>query len=196
MIRLIQIYFLVLATGATLLAQNPENSAINTVDSLILEEDHVEIFTEISTLNPKRAAILSAILPGLGQIYNKQYWKVPLIWGGAVILGHYIKYRDRLYNSLRSALIAETDADPRTINPFGRFTAQALEFNIDKLQRDRDNLIIMTTLFYLLNIVDAHVSAHLHEFQINDALSLNIRPIFYPSALASQSVGISFSLKL
>ena len=185
----------ILSLSTSLFAQNPEDQILSTVDSILHDDDHIEIFTELSVLNPKKSALLSAALPGLGQIYNKQYWKVPFILGGAVMLGHYIRYQDRLYNSFRSALIAESDADPRTINPFTGLNAEILEANVDQLRRDRDYLMIMGALFYLLNIVDAHVSAHLHEFQINDELSMDIKPAFQPSALISRSIGISFSLK-
>jgi len=195
MIRVVLFSFFILVLGVSIFAQDPEVTVGEAFDSLAYDEEHIEIFTELSTLNPNRAALLSAVLPGLGQVYNKQYWKVPLVVGGAVMLGHYIRYQDRLYNSFRSALIAESDADPRTINAFSPLNTETLEANVNQLRRDRDYLMIMTALFYMLNIVDAHISAHLHEFQINDALSMDIRPAIQSSALNSRSVGISFSLK-
>ncbi|MCP4460461.1 MAG: hypothetical protein GY816_20935 [Cytophagales bacterium] len=195
MIRTVLTCLVILFLGITLKAQEPAETVGDVFDSLVYDEDHIELFTEISDLNPKRSAILSAVLPGLGQVYNRQYWKVPLIIGGGVMLSHYIKYHDRLYNSFRSAFIAESDADIRTINPFTGLNSETLQANVDQLRRDRDNLMIMTTLFYVLNIIDAHISAHLHEFQINDALSMDIQPAIQPSALISRSVGISFSFK-
>ena len=195
MIRPVLVCLIALSLTISLQAQDPERSINNAVDSLIYDEDHIELFTEISTLNPKRAALLSAVLPGLGQAYNKQYWKVPFVIGGGVMLGHYIKYQDRLYNSFRSALIAETDVDPRTTNPFFGLTEETLQANVDKLRRDRDYLMIMTTFFYFLNIIDAHISAHLHEFQINEELSMDIQPAIQTTSLNSRSLGISFSLK-
>ncbi len=157
-------------------------------------EERVELFVELSTLDPKKAAMFSAVLPGLGQVYNKQYWKVPLIYGGAVIIGHYIRYQDRLYNSFRSAYFAETDADSGTINPYPA-SSDVLQSNAERLRRDRDYLMIIGGIFYLLQIVDAHVSAHLHEFQINDALSMDIQPTFQQTSVISRSVGVSFSLR-
>lgn len=195
MIRKGLICFLVLLFGRTLQAQEPQKAVGEVFDSLAYDEDHVEIFVELSDLNPKRAAILSAVLPGLGQAYNRQYWKIPIYIAGGVVFGHYIKHKDRLYNSFRSALIAESDADPLTINPFTRINKDRLQANVDKLRRDRDYLMIWATLFYLINIVDAHVSAHLHEFQINDSLSMDVQPAFQQSALFSRSMGISFSFK-
>jgi hypothetical protein len=168
---------------------------VGPAQKIVIDKDqHVELFTELSTLNPKRSAMLSAVLPGLGQIYNKQYWKVPLIYGGALLIGHYIRYQDRLYTSFRSAYFAETDLDPNTINPYP-VSADLLLRNAEQLRRDRDYLMIIGGIFYLLQIVDAHVAAHLHEFQINEALSLDIQPAIQPSALISRSVGVSFSLR-
>ena len=195
MIRSVLICLIVHSITISLHAQDPERPIDNAIDSLIYDEEHIELFTEISTLDPKKAALFSAVLPGLGQVYNKQYWKVPFVIAGGVMLGHYIKYRDRLYNSLRSALIAETDADPRTNNPFPRLNEETLQANVDKLRRDRDYLMIMTTIFYFLNIIDAHVSAHLHEFQINEELSMDIQPAIQTTSLNSHSVGIGFSFK-
>jgi hypothetical protein len=172
----------------TVLIVNPQKKV------LIDKDQHIELFTEMSTLDPKRSAMLSAVLPGLGQIYNKQYWKVPLIYGGALIIGHYIRYQDRLYTSFRSAYFAATDLDPTTENPYP-VSADLLLRNAEQLRRDRDYLMIIGGIFYLLQIVDAHVSAHLHEFQINDALSLDIQPAIQPSALISRSIGVSFSLR-
>ena len=184
-----------ISLAISLQAQDPDRPINNAIDSLIYEEDHIELFTEISTLNPKRAALLSAVLPGLGQVYNKQYWRVPFVIGGGVILGHYIKYQDRLYNSFRSALIAETDVDPRTANPFTGLTKETLEANVEKLRRSRDYLMIITTFFYFMNIIDAHISAHLNEFQINEQLSMDIQPTIQTTSLDLRSVGVSFSLK-
>jgi hypothetical protein len=156
-------------------------------------DEGVEIFTAKSKLNPNRAAILSAVLPGAGQAYNKQYWKIPLIYGGFVALGHYTRYNDRLYKSFRSAYAAETDVDPNTVNPYP-VSGDVLNFNSQILRRDRDYLMIMTALFYLINIADAHISAHLHEFQINEALSMRVQPAIQPSTLFSRSVGVSISI--
>lgn len=177
-------------------SQDLDSLVSPTPDTLIhIDKDqHVELFTEMSDLNPKRAAMLSAVLPGLGQVYNRQYWKVPLIYGGALMIGHYIRYQDRLYNSFRSAYFAATDSDPNTINPYP-VSSDLLLRNAEQLRRDRDYLMIIGGLFYLLQIADAHISAHLHEFQINDALSLDIQPAIQPSALISRSVGVSFSLR-
>jgi len=164
-------------------------------DTVTVDDERVELFTEISTLDPKRAAILSAVVPGLGQVYNKQYWKVPLIYGGAIIIGHYIRYQDRLYNSFRSSFLAASDADPNTVNKYPDLGEATLEVNAEDLRRDRDYLMIIGGLFYLLQIVDAHVSAHLHEFSINEDLRVGIQPAFQPSPYSQGTLGVGFSVR-
>jgi hypothetical protein len=164
-------------------------------DTVTVEDERVELFTEMSTLDPKRSAILSAIVPGLGQVYNKQYWKVPLIYGGALIIGHYIRYQDRLYQSFRSSYLAVTDADPNTQNRYPTLTQETLQVNAEGLRRDRDFLMIVGGIVYLLQIVDAHVSAHLHEFAINDELSMNIQPSIQPSPFTAGAPGVSFAIR-
>jgi len=199
MIKRLLPYLFLFFTGLAAICQEIALDSLETAPSdtsvvIDAKEERAELFVELSTLDPKRAAMLSAVLPGLGQIYNKQYWKVPLIYGGALIIGHYIRYQDRLYTNFRSAYFAETDLDPNTKNPYP-VTRDVLLTNAEQLRRDRDYLMIIGGIFYLLQIVDAHVSAHLHEFQINDALSMDIQPKIQPSGVFSRSVGVSFSLR-
>ena len=131
---------------------------------------------EIITYNPKKASRLSAVLPGLGQVYNKQYWKVPVIYGGYAVIGHYIKFNNQMYIDFKNALILETDNDELTLNPFPNFNRTSLERNMDFWRRNRDMLIIFTGAYYLLNIVDAHIFAHLNEFDNDNNLDLSIKP--------------------
>lgn len=175
-----------------------EVMAQSKADSIFLYTDQdIEAFMSVSKLDPNKAAFLSAVLPGLGQAYNNQYWKIPLVYGGGIIIGHYINYNHRIYEEFRNALIAEADGNPATINPYSpRFLAASLERNRDAFRRNRDFLMIIGVAYYLLNVVDAHVSAHLHEFQINEKLSAGIKPSIQPTPLFSQSVGLSVTLTL
>ena len=136
----------------------------------ICQNENIKIF------NPKKATRLSAIVPGLGQVYNKQYWKIPVIYGGYAVIGHYIKFNNDMYHEFKNALTYEIDDDASTINPFPNFSRNSLERNMDFWRRNRDVLIIFTGVYYLLNIVDAHIFAHLNEFDINNDLSLEIKP--------------------
>lgn len=166
------------------------------IDSTFLNsEEEVEFFEEVSTLDPNKSAIFSAILPGLGQAYNGQYWKVPIIYGAFLGLFHGIRYNHQLFNDFTNALRAEQDSDANTINRFdGIFSESALTRNRDKFGRDRDFLIILGVVAYLVNIVEAHVAGHLHEFQVNDRLSMDLNPKIESTPLFSRSLGLSLTL--
>ncbi|MEQ9303784.1 MAG: DUF5683 domain-containing protein [Marinoscillum sp.] len=144
-------------------------------------------------LDPNKALILSAALPGLGQAYNNQYWKIPIIYGGGIIIGHYIRYNHEIYHEFRNALIAEVDGNDLTVNPY-EFSTEAIKRQRDAFRRNRDLLILIAGAFYVLNIVDANVSAHLNEFDVNEKLSFKVSPSIESTPLFSQAVGISLSL--
>ncbi|MGB3850291.1 MAG: DUF5683 domain-containing protein [Tunicatimonas sp.] len=131
--------------------------------------------------SPRKAALLSAALPGLGQIYNKKYWKVPIIYGGFGIMSYLIiRYNDQ-YQVLRRARVAE-DSGQREQNPLAGFqipryeNRSALEQLVDAARRERDYTVILTMALYGLNIMDAIVDAHLIEFDVNPDLSFNLEP--------------------
>lgn len=185
-----------LIISASAVAQNETIIRANT-DTTIVATDlgGIETFQSQSTLDPDKAALYAAVLPGLGQMYNKQYWKLPILYGGAIVIGHFIKYNNDFYNAFRNAYIAETDGDDGTFNPFPQFSEEALQRNAERFKRNRDFMIIMGVVYYLVQIVDAHVSAHLIEFNINDDLAL--QPTYYPrEEYFAQNVGMSLVFKL
>ncbi len=126
--------------------------------------------------NIKKATRLSALVPGLGQIYNKQYWKIPIIFGGYSVIGHYIKFNNDMYQEFKTALVYETDENLLTVNPYPNFGQSSLERNMDFWRRNRDLLIIFSGVYYLLIIADAHIFAHLKDFNTNDNISIRIKP--------------------
>ncbi|MEM6735829.1 MAG: DUF5683 domain-containing protein [Bacteroidota bacterium] len=160
----------------------------------IKAEENAELFQEVSNLNPQRAALLSAVLPGLGQVYNKQYWKVPLVISGLLVFAHYINYNNKVYHAFRNAAIIENAGGD---NPYAELvsTSDGLVRNRDTFRQNRDFLIVLGSAFYLLQIVDAHVSAHLNEFIVNKDLAFGIEPSIESTPLFSQVVGVSFTLR-
>ena len=99
-----------------------------------------------------------------------------------------------MYHEFKNALTYEIDDDASTINPFPNFSRNSLERNMDFWRRNRDVLIIFTGVYYLLNIVDAHIFAHLNEFDINNDLSLEIKPSIN-KINSNNLVGISVFIK-
>ena len=134
---------------------------------------------------PRKAALFSAALPGLGQIYNKKYWKVPIIYGGFAILGYLIVFNNDRYQLLRRARIAvesgQLEQNPLAGLRGGQFDdVNRLANNVDNFRQQRDRLIIFTAGLYGLNIMDAIVDAHLIEFDVNPDLSFNLEPTAGP----------------
>lgn len=143
--------------------------------------------------SPKKATIMSAALPGLGQIYNKKYWKVPIIYGGFAVAGWYLNDNLKQINLYKEAFKAETDGDPTTENGTG-FTSTQLEELISQYKTWRDLSYIAIAAIYVLNIIDANVDAHLFYFDVGEDLTMNIQPFVTPSL--QPLTGITLSLKL
>jgi len=139
--------------------------------------------------SPRRATIYSAVLPGLGQIYNRKYWKVPIVYGGFATLGYFINFNNEQYTLYRQAYSDIIDSDPNTtsylklkVNPsllqpdrISNFT-DALKSQKDYWRRNRDFVVIGTAVFYALNIIDASVDANFFDFDISDDLTINWAP--------------------
>ena len=150
--------------------------------------------------SPKKAAIRSAILPGLGQIYNKKYWKVPIIYGALGISGAVLAYNLTNYRALKVAYRAKYNA---TLNPpdssewskirpdLVPIDMNALRSYRDEFRRNIDYSILAIMLLWGLNIVDATVDAHLKAFDVNPDLSLQFK--FGPSQMAG-TTGVSLVL--
>lgn len=176
------------------LAQD-RDTIIYTDTGLIIEK--VEVYdTLISMTNrfdPERAMLLSAVFPGLGQAYNKKYWKMPLVYGGLIFLGYYIDVFQTGFIENKNYLFAEIDGNPNTINPT-LFNEQQLRTRVDGYRRQRDLFIVYTGLFYILQIVDAHIDAHLKEFDVNPKLQVRIEPSFEQNVYFS-ATGVSLKLK-
>ena len=153
----------------------------------ITAADSVAVAQEKPVHSPRKATIYSAILPGLGQIYNKKYWKVPLVYIGLGTLGYFIDWNNDQYIIYRQAYADIVDDDPNTdsyqqFNEDGRWDSQLQQFTDrletakDNARRNRDLVIISTAAFYVLNIIDASVDANFFDFDISDDLSFNWAP--------------------
>ncbi|NNE02163.1 MAG: hypothetical protein HKN52_03270 [Eudoraea sp.] len=161
---------------------------------------------EVNPLAPSKAAFYSAILPGLGQIYNKRYWKVPIVYG-AIGTGIYAYvYNDDLYDRFRSAFKRRragfTDDEFYDVNGNGivpgspDLSDEALQDAQERYQRDRDLALLITIGLYAFNIIDANVDAHLRQFNVDDDLSLDINPYLeYHPITSDPNYGIAFTIK-
>ncbi len=168
-------------------------------DSLSFATDSTQLAKEIRKENyasPRRASIMSMLLPGLGQAYNKKYWKIPVIYAGLGGLGYLFAVNNKEYNYYRKNLIAENDEDPATNNET-LYSSDQLQTLKNSYKKSRDLAVIGMSLIYLLNIIDANVDAHLRSFDVSDDLSLNIDPwqsIYHQKNSFGLATGISIKL--
>lgn len=152
---------------------------VKAVDTLPVAKDSVKKKVP-KYFNPHTATIRSAILPGLGQIYNKKYWKVPIVYGALGTTAAIYLYNINTYRALRQAYIYITDKD--TSNDvlidrrFSNLSPTAIRSYRDSFRQNIDYAVLFFLLFWGLNVVDAAVDAHLKAFDVNDNLSLQIKP--------------------
>jgi hypothetical protein len=164
------------------------------MDGLISYESSVSFL-------PQRATVFSLMLPGLGQAYNRQYWKIPIVYMGFAFGYYMINYNTTQYERFRAAYNIATDNDPETVDEFkGRMTPDNLKYYRDSYRRDRDYAVLLSIVFYVLNAVDANVFAHLKQFDVSDNLALDIHPeimynqVFASSGLQTPAIGMKLRL--
>lgn len=161
--------------------------------------DTVAIKSYAKRFSPRKAILFAAILPGLGQVYNKKYWKLPLVYGGFYAIGYYIDFYNDAHQEFKSYLFQnleegigenEVNANLPDIRA-RRLTTTQLRTTVDRARRERDFMIILMGGMYILQMIDAHVDAHLKEFDLNPQLQVSIEPSMDHNALAGRTVGMS-----
>jgi len=201
--------FLILSGSYSAFSQIKEkNTEISAVDSSLLESH-----------SPAKASLYSAIFPGLGQIYNRKYWKLPLVYAGFGALGYSVTFNMTNYSKYKSAYIDFTDELPETqsyldviggsLNPADfdpvlypdtydskqeTWFKEQLQHNMDYYRRNRDLSYIGLVGLYLLNIVDATVDAHLFDYDISNDLSMKIEPRLMYTGRNMNTLGLQISI--
>lgn len=170
--------------------------------SLFAKNDSVEMPKKHE---PKKATLYSAILPGLGQAYNKKYWKVPVVYAGIGTIFYIADTNGDGYRDYRQAYDyktgVSTDVSDDIKDIASRYSAENLITIRDYYRRNMELSWIIMALWYGLNIVDATVDAHFFEYDIGDDLSLKVEPIIQPNyetmayGYGRCSTGVSFKLK-
>lgn len=201
--------FLILSGSYSALSQvKKKKIEINPADSSLLESH-----------SPGKASLYSAILPGLGQFYNKKYWKIPIVYAGFGTLGYSVTYNQRGFTKYKKAYIDFTDELPETqsyldliggnLDPVDfdpvlhpdtydsqqeQWFSKQLRKNMDYSRRNRDLSYIGLIGWYLLNIVDATVDAHLFDYDIGDDLSLKVEPRLMYAGKDMNTLGLQLSI--
>ena len=154
---------------------------------------------EKKTLGPAKAAFYSAVLPGLGQVYNKKYWKVPIVYGALAGGVYYFNKNNDLYHKYRDAykrrLAGFTDDEF-----YGNGTVPAISNDgviraQKSLKRNKELSILVTIGIYALNIIDANVDAHLLQYNLDENLTLSPK-LNYNEINSTSNVSLSLKLKL
>ncbi|MEI7499745.1 MAG: DUF5683 domain-containing protein [Bacteroidota bacterium] len=170
------VFLLLFLSPATFAYSQSDTTFVELPDS-IREKEH----------SPTKATIFSACLPGLGQIYNKKYWKVPVIYLGFGIMSYFIYTNTDEYLNYKCAYIESSYG-----NKNGSYSYLVNKYpNKDDLlsareyyRRNLEISILITALWYAVNILDAAVDAHLYTFNISDKLSMKVEPALLPTLVS------------
>jgi hypothetical protein len=155
-----------------LLITGPGNSAIGQIrrDTSKIQQKSLE-----SDHSPKKALLMAALLPGSGQAYNRKYWKIPIVYTGYVAAGYFFSVNQKSYKDSKRNYIFEIDGIDSTVNQSGKSKAELLA-DIDSYRRFRDISVLALLAWHGLTIIDANVDAHFFNWDVNEDLSLYLRP--------------------
>lgn len=158
-------------------------------DTVLVAKDTIKS-NDIDPLTPAKAAFYSAVLPGLGQAYNKKYWKIPLVYGAIGTSLYFYLDNNNKYHQYRNAykrrLEGYTDDDLAFLDNSRLIAGQKF------YQRNRDLSALFVVAFYALNIIDANVDAALLQFNVDENLS--VRPVIYPNNVTLKTnVGLTLN---
>ena len=172
-----------------ILSSQAQNDSVRIDSGKVVPKNSKAVYSKA-----KRATLMSAILPGLGQVYNKKYWKVPIIYAGIGGFGYMFYTNNIQYTYYRDALLYSVAHD-------GYARADGRDYSTDQLlslkqqrKKYRDFGIIGVGIFYLLNIVDANVDGHLATFDVSDDLSINVDPWQTMTTGGKCATGLSLKL--
>ncbi|TWP22786.1 hypothetical protein ETU10_09315 [Apibacter muscae] len=195
MIKIILLIFSFLTISIVKSQQYKQDSLISVQEDLIINNtNRTDSLTQSLTRSPLKASLYSAILPGLGQMYNRKYIKAPIVLGVIATGVGFIKHYDDRYNKYHKAYLAQLSGKTHEFSGVQGIDARVLANAQDTERRNRDYAIVLTTLAYLLNIVDAAVDAHLSIFDKDKDLA--IKPVILEdpnTVLYNQKLGLAFS---
>ena len=150
--------------------------------------------------SPVKATWMSAALPGLGQYYNEKYWKIPIIYAGFSTLAYFVIQNRYEYNRFKEAYAISVEISEGQVSDnylVNNYTSSQLLNQREYYQSNLELSYILTGVFYLLQIVDATVDAHLYEFDMSDDLSIQLQPQWMPTEDGMKMApGIGLTLKL
>ena len=190
------------STGRTIVADTTKPVVIT--DSLSKVAEPVtdkKVDSVLKVHSPRKAIIRSAIIPGWGQIYNKKYWKLPLVYGALGATAYVFFDNLQVYKDSRFAFKAKTLAAQGDSSLYGQIKDEYLQYSVGALRQNRDQFrkyldysVLFFVIFWGLNVVDAAVDAHLKSFDVSADLSLKIKP-GYSEMAGTKGISIVLAFK-
>jgi len=195
------LFILIFSVSASIAISQEIQPTDSTFLELGNEKEDIETFQSQDTTHyPRLAALYSAVVPGMGQFYNEKYWKIPIVYALGALAAYQIKTNHQNWLLFRNVYFNIADGDQTNDSEISDYLQiydeDRAERRVAAYKRDRDYWIILAGLFYVLNIVDATVDAHLREFNINQDLSLNIKPNIQRSPYSDMQAGLSLNFRL
>ena len=194
------IYIFLFLSVNSIIAQKSDTLTLSKQKEITFKDRSTEENNYYNPLAPAKAAFYSAVLPGLGQIYNKRYWKVPIVYLGIGTSIYFYKLNNDDYNRFRNAykrrLAGYTDDEFWGNGTTPIVSSDRLEDAQKTAKRNKDLSIAVAVAFYLLNIIDANVDAHLRQFNVNNDLTLE--PVFKLNPIdtkANYSISLKYRFK-
>jgi len=152
--------------------------------------DGVVNFDDGRDPHPGKATLYSVLLPGLGQIYNKEYWKVPIYYGGLALAIHFWDTNNANFLRFKRIYIEASEGKP---TPYNAETAKSYR---DYYRRYRDYSILATAAVYLLQVIDANVFSYMGNFELDDDISMRVEPTVIPNNSYATNNPVSFGMRL
>lgn len=160
---------------------------------MLFAQDTLQVDTtkKTKTHSPVRASLYSTVAPGLGQIYNKKYWKLPIVWGGIGTALYFAQFNRTDYRFFKQGYVNRELGLPEDPE-LAQYSTSGIQSAMETSRQYMEWCYIGAFVVYLLNIVDASVDAHLYTFDVSNDLSLRITPsVVSPNTMA---IGLKFSV--
>jgi len=157
------------------------------------EPDTVAVGTVVHNHNPRKAVLFSALLPGMGQVYNQKYWKVPVIYGAGGAFAYFVGFNQLKYKKFRDAVANGTQDEVVLID--GRYIpSENLERGMNYYRRYRDISVLGLGAIYLLNIIDAMIDASFFYYDVSDDLSMQLQPVMITAPGTTAALGFQINI--
>lgn len=192
MLRIIHITFVLVFLSSSIYSQSSTFTQPDNEKKVKAQKDS----SRVRSHSPAKAMIFSAIIPGLGQAYNKKYWKIPIVYATMGTTIYFFNSNNTLYRQYKQAYINKTDTEASTTDLYPDYSDAQLRELEDYYRKYRDLNVILTALFYTLNVVDAYVDGHLVNFDVSDDLSFHLAPALnFQAASQKPSAGMTLTFK-